>query len=271
MKKIFHILADEAQFTREILGSGVTQIGKANYGQRGMYFQAFTGVSTGLERIGKLCLILDYYIQNDGCFPNDSYLKNEIGHDLIKIYKKSQEIIKQNGFQLSYQNEISDPIQIKILDILSRFAKGDRYSNIDFIVGSKYQSDPIKEWSENIDKKLYELRVSKKKKEKIIHNARIIGYHLSPISHVVHYSETGKEINNVEIASLLTGMTEAIMKYRQLYVLEIIRYWTELLGILQSKAMQLGRYEIPFMNEIFAIFYNNNSYFLTRKTFDTDY
>lgn len=267
MNKIFHILIDEAQFTKEILGSGITQIGKANYGQRGMYFQAFTGISTGLERIGKLCLILDFYIENNGTFSDNYYLKNEIGHDLVKIYKKSQEIVEQNKIEFSFQNKIEDKIQLDILDILSRFAKGDRYSNIDFLVKSKYQSDPIKEWHEKVDKKLYQKRVSDKKKKKIEFNAEMIGRLMNPVASVRHYSESREEIRDVETASFLTGMTESIAKYRQLYVLQIVRYWVELNRSLQYKAMELRNEDIPFMTEIFAIFNNRDSYFLTRKTY----
>jgi hypothetical protein len=52
----FKALLKEARFTKEMLGSGATQIRKANYATKGVYFQAFTNLSTGLERIGKLCL-----------------------------------------------------------------------------------------------------------------------------------------------------------------------------------------------------------------------
>ena len=38
----FTALVKEAQFTKEMLGAGVTQIRKANYAQKGMYFQSFT-------------------------------------------------------------------------------------------------------------------------------------------------------------------------------------------------------------------------------------
>ena len=42
MTEIFKSLFSEAQFTKEILVSGVHDIQKANYGRKGVYFQAFT-------------------------------------------------------------------------------------------------------------------------------------------------------------------------------------------------------------------------------------
>jgi len=268
VNKIFRSLVEEGQFTREILGSGITQLGKANYAKKGIYFQSFTSLSTGLERIGKMCLIIDYYIENNGAFPGDKFVKNEIGHDLVKLYNKSEEIASTYNTNFEFLNNLRDPLHQTILTILSKFAKGDRYSNIDFIVGSPHKSDPIFEWNQKVDKVLFETRVSEKKKKKIRTNAKIIGELMNPFTLVRHSSESRKEINEVENASFLTGMNESITKYRQLYVLQIIRYWVELLKELQYRAMELQRNEIPYFLEIFTIFYNHDSYFMTRKTFD---
>ena len=150
----------------------------------------------------------------------------------------------------------------------SKFAKGDRYSNIDFLVNSKYQSDPTRNWCEKIDKELYKIRVSNRKKEKIQFNSKVIGELFNPVSSVRHYSESREEINDMESASFLTGMTESIAKYRQLYVLQIVRYWVEMIRSLQYTAMKLGHQDIPWFTDVFAIFNNKDSYFLTRKTYE---
>jgi hypothetical protein len=63
-------------------------------------------------------------------------------------------------------------------------------------------------------------------------------------------------------------MYEAVAPYRQLYVLQIIRYWVELLSSLQYGAMGTGSQDIPFFTEVFAPFYNEDSYFKTRKIWD---
>ena len=46
MNETFRALLEEATFTKEILASGVTQIRKANYTRKGVYFQCFTNLST---------------------------------------------------------------------------------------------------------------------------------------------------------------------------------------------------------------------------------
>lgn len=264
----FRALADEATFTKEMLASGTTQIGKANYAQKGIYFQAFTSLATGLERVGKLCLMLDYYVKNNGQFPDRTVLKNQIGHNLQLLYQKSKEIVTQGGISFQFLSDLDGPLHQEILIILSDFAKGDRYSNIDFLVTQTRDSDPIFEWYEKVDKVLYDLRVSDGKKKRIESNANLIHQIMSPMTMVLYSSESGNEITTLGNASFQTGMNKAICKYRQLYVLQIIRYWTELLGSLQHRAMGINNEDIPAFSEIFAIFYNYDDYFLTRKTYE---
>jgi hypothetical protein len=264
----FKALNKEAQFTKEMLGSGATQIRNANYASKGIYFQAFTNLSTGLERIGKLCLLLDYFVEHDGRFPDFDYMKDEIGHKILVIYEKSLNVISKHSIEMKFLPSLNDPIHLAILKILSDFAQGDRYSNIDLVVGSRRQSDPIAAWFNNVDTPLFEFKVSKKKKGTIYSNAAMIATVLKPFVSICHASETGEEITDVEDASRRTGMQAAVAPYRQLYILQIIRYWVELLTSLQYTAMQDGSEEIPFFSEIFAPFYNDDSYIRTRKTWD---
>lgn len=265
---IFKSLLKEAQFTKEMLGSGATQIRKANYANKGVYFQAFTSLSTGLERIGKLCLMLDHFIDNDGKFPDVAYMKNEIGHKIEIIYEKSATIASKRSIIMEYLQNLDDPIHQAILKILSDFARGDRYSNIDLLVGSNQQSDPIASWYTEVDLPLYVLRVTEKKKQVIQRNAEVAGAALGQYAMVVHISETGSQITDLEDASHRTGIYQAVARYRQLYVLHIIRYWVELLVSLQYTSMQTKVDDIPYFTEVFAHFCNDDSYILTRKTWD---
>ena len=63
-----------------------------------------------------------------------------------------------------------------------------------------------------------------------------------------------------------TGVFEAVAPYRQLHVLRIIRYWVEVLGELEHLAHHVPGEHIPFFGELFAIFYNDDSMFRSRKT-----
>jgi hypothetical protein len=101
ISKTFHALANEAAFTMEMLGSGVTQIRKANYASKGVYFQSFTSLSTGLERIGKLCLMLDHYINHHGAFPDATFMKEEICHKIGAIYERSAAVVSRRSYSPS--------------------------------------------------------------------------------------------------------------------------------------------------------------------------
>lgn len=263
----FKALLKEGQFTKEILGAGATQIRNASYASKGVYFQAFTSLSTGLERIGKLCLMLDHYLDHGGAFPDLSYMKTTIGHKITLIYDRSRAVVLRRSIVLEYTKDLSDPIHRSILKVLSDFAEGDRYSNIDFIVGGPH-SDPVASWFREVDTPLFEGRVRAKTKEKILHNAAAVAAMVGPHSKVLHSSETGTEITDLEDASYRSGMQEAVAPHRQLNVLQVIRYWVEILSDLEFKAMKLRRDDIPFFTEIFAAFYNPDSYLRTRKIWD---
>lgn len=267
-EETFKALLKEAQFTKEMLGAGATQIRRANYATKGIYFQAFTSLSTGLERIGKMCLMLDYYIENGGCFPDLNYLKNKIGHRLQKIYSDSASIVNKRAITLTSLQNLDQPIHQNILQILSDFAQGDRYSNIDLVAGKIDPHDSIASWFDKVDRPIFESRISDKRKSQIENNATIIANLMGPITNVSHVSETGTRITDVYEASYRTGLQEAIAPYRQLFVLQIIRFWVELIWDLQREAMELRLGDIPFFSEIFAPFYNSDSYLRTRKTWD---
>ena len=271
LNQTFKTLLKEAAFTKEILGEGATQIRKANYAKKGVYFLSFTSLSTGLERIGKLCLMLDYYIDNSGNFPNFNYLKNEIGHDLTKIYSKSRQIISTRFMSFEFPKSLDSEIHQSILSILSSFAMGDRYSNINFLVKTGQSNDPVKNWHISVDNIIYEKHISPKRKKEILANAQTIDKFLAPISSVLYIDESDNELTNIGNASFQTGFNTAVAPYRQLYVLQIIRYWVELLNKLQHKAMELKIEDIPHFTEIFALFYNSNTYFKTRKNWNKDF
>ncbi|NQD37739.1 hypothetical protein HPT27_11945 [Permianibacter sp. IMCC34836] len=266
LNSTFIALLKEAQFTKELLGAGATEIRRANYTRKGLYFQSFTSLSTGLERIGKLCLMLDYYIDTRGCFPDFKYLKNEIGHNLTLLQEKAADVIARRKLNIETP---STPVHQAIISLLSDFAEGDRYSNINFLVGSNRQSDPIAAWFTQVDLPLFKSRITANKKQKIADNARAVSQLIGPFAQVLYTSETGSEITDVEEASNSTGIFEAVAPYRQLHVLQIIRFWSELLRELQHLSQSIGKDDIPFLCELFAAFRNDDAYMKTRKTWDT--
>lgn len=265
---IFEALIKEAQFTCEVLCAGVTEIRKANYARRGIYFQSFTSLSTGLERIGKLCLILEYSIKNGGDYPDNTYLKNNIRHDIEIIYQELIKIKKNYSFEFRYLQDLESEIYKDILNLLSRFAKGDRYSNIDLLANNRNYIDPIKIWYEKVDLYFFDCLISKKKKIQIQENAKIANDLIGAFSLIRHMGEDEKDILNVKDASYRTGIVQAVGPYRQLHVFQIIRFFVEMLTCLQKKIITDYNFVIPDFSEIFRIFYNEDTYVKSRRKWE---
>ncbi|WP_369941517.1 hypothetical protein [Xanthomonas medicagonis] len=91
---------------------------------------------------------------------------------------------------------------------------------------------------------------------------------IGDISYVLQSSETGDEITDLETASRISLASAAISPLRQLNVLQVIRYWTDLLRELQCLAQAAGSRDVPHFSEIFARFGNEDKYLRTRKTWE---
>ncbi len=242
-------ISTECSFIEDLLDTGVTEIRKANYSRRGLYFQAFTNLSLGFERVGKICLIINYAFENGGSFPDQQYVKNYIGHDLKKLYSKSQEIIKNRKLTLDFLQNLDSPIQQSILEILNNFSKGDRYHNIDSILNKSRKSNPIYIWRNEVDNQLWNEKISDSKKNKIISNAGLINKLVGAITHVRFAGDDDKEIDTVQKGSFETGFFNAVSPFRQFTILQIIRYWYELLSELNSLNINVYRLNLPHLSE----------------------
>lgn len=262
----FDALCKEAQFTVEMLCSGYTEIRKANYAKRGVYFQAFISLSTGFERIGKLCYLLIYAIEHGGSFPTDKDLKKVLRHDIIKLYELILEFKNNHDIKYDFLQDLDKPIYQSILNVLSRFAKGDRYANIDLLINNRSYDDPISVWYKDVDLVIFQEKISDKKKEKIKRDASLVHYLTFNFVMLRHTGEDGKEINTAFEGSLRTGINDAVAPYRQLYVFHIIRFFVESLNMVESVFNNKNFFEIPYFMEIFRVFYNDDSYMKGRKT-----
>lgn len=265
--KTFKALSNEAQFAFELLGLGVTQIQKANYTKKGIYYQSFVNLSVGLERLGKICLLLDYYISNNGTFPNQKTMK-EIGHNIVSIHEKLTNIINLRNYKFHFLQSLDSAIYNNILQIISNFAIKDRYENLNFILNGTQEVILLSEWYNNVDLLLFEKHITKSKQQMIIHNASLFEKLTSNFTYILHIDEENNEISNVYTASLKTGIFDAVSKYRKLYLARIVRYYTEIIWNLQHDAMSFQNGDIPWFSEMFGCFYNEDSYLKRRNNFE---
>ena len=142
----WHALGREAALAAEQLASGATLLGKANHAQKGLYLQAFFGLSIGLERVAKLVAVADFAIEKHGRFPNNNDLKNKFGHDIDVLLNYCDQLsIKWRNGQ-NYSERPNLPIHKGIVETLTEFATTSRYYNLNFIVGREAKKIPEPDW-----------------------------------------------------------------------------------------------------------------------------
>ncbi|WP_296237296.1 DUF2511 domain-containing protein [Psychrobacter sp. UBA5136] len=114
------------------------------------YFLPFQLLSQGFERMMKAYICLGHY-QKYGKFPEGTYLRNKLGHDLEKLL---DEIVNNYYFdytrpQFELDNKfLQTNLDLKeLLSILSDFGRFARYYNFDLITGSsKENTDTEESW-----------------------------------------------------------------------------------------------------------------------------
>lgn len=260
-------LGREAQLSAEQIATGVTILGRANHAQTGLYSQAFFGLSIGLERLGKLIIVADHAIQNDGIFPTDKDLRI-IGHDLRNLLPRCEAIGKTIKADLSYASRPNDPIHQGIETTLSEFATKSRYYNLAYIAGAAGdQIDPISKWWEKVAKPICDRHYSESQRRKDEAQAVFMGKLLDSHSSVLHHTEEGAEINDCGTLFARAGATAVVQKYGRLYTLQIVRWLSSII----SQLSQTGAYEKKIepllgLDEAFRIFICDDRNFREQKT-----
>ena len=271
MTKLFHLINSECNFANDILNSGVELIRKANFQDKGLYYQAFTCLSVGLERLMKLIIILDNYLQH-----NQLYTKNElknIGHDISNLYSKCINIGNNRNIDKKY----SDPDEIykKIIDILSEFAnlgEQNRYYNLNYISLANNKTfslpkDTTCKWVEQIDYYIYNNKVSEKKKIDIEQQNMFWGQMLNEGALILFEAEDNSKINNGLLYMAHKSRQIACQGFRVLFVAQIIRYLSRVLSHISDKLKSIHPQDIPYLNEYFIIYRNDDNILKKRKCF----
>ncbi len=264
--RLFHAIADEAVLAAEQLALGATAIGRANYAQRGYYYQAFFSLSAGFERTAKLGLILDHAVRNGGQYPPSKAVSG-YGHKLLDLLARLDSISAERGYEYRLPRTT---IHDEAVRILHGFASNlTRYHNIDYLTPDRVarsEDNPVGDWYQNVVIPSFEGFVSQRRKTQIHDNARMVAFMMEGIASIRHTSETGQELNDAYSASAQTGMTQSAAKYVRLHVLQLCRFATQTVVELSYDAMKAGVPDVPHVSEMYAIFCNSDDYFKGRAS-----
>lgn len=258
---------NESTFTGELLCDGLTALGKVQFPSKSELFHAFTSLSLGLERLGKMIIIIDYLIEN-GTLPQAGYLKC-IGHNLEKISKRVILLKRKYDFNLNYLQDLDSSIHQEIIRELSDFGTGDRYSNLNTLLGQPTQ-DPIQRWYKNVESQIYKTKISRRKRLQIEEKSRLLAEMMDPNSMTAFVSIDNQIDNSLEKLLIMQLASESIRPFRQLYVFQVVRLFVEILCKIQAKYCERSQDDIditlPYFSEIFVVFNNEDGYIKLRRS-----
>lgn len=221
-------LARESKLVRQLIGSGVTALGKASYADgEGNYYVAFFGLSIGIERLAKLILVADHAINHSGTLPDQNKVR-KYGHDLTKLLNKVESIATQHKLNLEYARPVDD-ISKAIIDCLDSFSNASkgRYANFEVLGNPNLgnQFEPVSKWWDGVGVKiLKEHYAGKAVEKKVKRNAAVIDQLMGGNALVLHRNENGEIMQDMLSSSERTGQTKIVQKYGRFYTLQIVRW-----------------------------------------------
>ena len=268
---IFGALLREGALASRMLGDGATLLKAVSPRQTGALSIALFSLSIGLERAGKVAFVVDYRLENGARFPTDKELR-DLGHDLERLYGKVIEIARRRLNAPEIQTLPTDPIHRAIITTLSEFARATRYYNLDLIVQNKNAllSHPEVAWFERVGKPILAKHYTANRRNRDAAFAADFGGALDKSGTAFRVLATSGDW--VQSASELIQQeqeTELVQRFAQFYTLQIIRFFANTLAGVQFAAHSAGLEEVPFFDELFAIFLNDDAYFKRRKTWRT--
>jgi hypothetical protein len=227
----FCIINRETQVIAELITSGLENIRKIHL-NTAFYYQSFYAISMGLERLSKLIV----HIEKPDINPY------KIGHDLNNL---------GNFLEINF---LSQSVEYQIFKFLNDFAKGDRYTMIDFLYrndNDRLSKEPIYNYYNNIIKRI--LQVNPPQRLYFIPD-------LSDVSTVLRIKEDLSEIRSLTEAMQHSQLIEHAGKYSAMYMARVARPFIERLQTHDGNSN-------PFFSEHFKYLSLGDGYFLKRKTY----
>lgn len=260
----------EASLVSQIIGSGATALGRASYGSGfGEYYTAFFGLSIGIERLAKLILVVDYALDNGGALPSQAVVR-KYGHRLKDLISKVAQIATKRGISVSYllpTDSICSAV-IECLDAFSDASKG-RYANFEAIGNPNFNAanEPVNQWWTEVVEPILEKHYRGKRSEnEVKHRASIINAMIGDMTFVLHTSETGAVMSDMETASERTGQTKWAQKYGRFYTLSVVRWLSHIFDEMTHAAgYQPGLDSLFGHYEFFQTYTVDDHFLLTRK------
>jgi hypothetical protein len=219
---IFLSLNREAELSVRLICDGINALRKANRAPD--TYSALFSITIGVERLGKLAILLDRFFANNGEFPSDRELRR-IGHDIDALSKELVSIANNRNIEKAEISIFDETISKRITTCLSDFAKGSRYYNLDRLVGSTKanNSDPIVKWREEVGQLVLNTHYPKWRREKDFQQAASLGSALDGVSFTMGIAQDNTLIDSQVEAIRISKENRYLKKWVPYYILRIVR------------------------------------------------
>lgn len=134
---LFKAFEDEARVANALLLEGFRLYSKIN-GANDLFDIPLYSIGLGVEKLGKLCIAIDYY-QKAGRFPRPDAFK-KFGHKLADIHSELNKNYCTDSECLS-----NDPFLERMLEIIGRFITGGRFDNLNILSGAS-ATNAVEAW-----------------------------------------------------------------------------------------------------------------------------
>lgn len=214
-------LAREATLVSQLIGSGVTALGRASFDARfGEYYTSFFGLSIGIERLAKLILIADYAMEHGGVLPAQTVVRR-FGHRLTELIEKAHNIAAKHGIRLQFSKP-DDPICWAIIDCLDAFADASRgrYANFEQIGNPAFDpnNEPVKRWWTKVVEPILERHRG------------------GAVEGSLHTKEQGEMLTDPAHACEFTEQAARAQQYGRFYTLSVVRWLSGIFDKLVDEA-----------------------------------
>jgi hypothetical protein len=264
-------MAQEAHLMSASLLSGFDLFHRSDFDRPGSLYSAFFQLSTGLERLMKIVVILDHKVNNNLKTPTDRQLR-AFGHSIIDCYSRCNSIAAAQDRVMDKWFAPGD-LEYRLLEFLSEFASGARYYNLDRLVGAKHADDPLIRWY-HVQISIARKYLSTKRREAIMQDAR---------DHCEKFSLFGWEIGprgEYDLTIDVTYQMEILKRTRGHCIWTIVRILQPFYFLLETLCDEIHKIDekngsdntsVPHMTEFVAFFLCDQRTCVRRKNWLSTY
>lgn len=266
----WHALRREAILVSQLIGLGVTALGRASYADRlGEYYTAFFGLSIGIERLAKLILIADYAMDNGGNLPAEAVVRR-FGHHLKALTESADQAAIRRRLTLHFPKP-ADPICWAVVDNLDAFADASRgrYANFEAIGNPAFDPshEPVNQWWTQVVEPILDRHYRGGSAEAgVRERAAVMDAVVGSNSLVLNVNEQGAMMTDIATASERTEQTVWAQKYGRFYTLSVVRWLSDIFDQLVHEGAY-GRKIDALLghSEFFTTYRVPDSFLLSRK------